>query len=271
MSPSRLLSTTWGWGGSLVLLPTHDVFTSGKLSDLTKVTDVCNALSDLGRHYYEINRQRLGIRAEDPTWLLEFRVEAAARADQELELLENTKTELLARRDKYDRMLALINGFGQYLEDAVGELFGKEWLGFSVDKTEKGHPIDLFITDPQTTFRLAVQVTGLVGKFTQDDKHFGALFSYLPLHVGRNLDKRSEKIVIVANTYRDIPLMERTDKEDISPAVCWLLENNDICLIRSVDLYHLWKKLADSQDALPSADFFRSLFECKGVWSQPHQ
>ena len=79
---------------------------------------------------------------------------------------------MVVERDKYDRTLILINGYGEPFEQTVAEIFGKEWFGFDVEKTEKGHPIDLFVRNSMTGQVLAVQATGVVGKFTQRDKHF---------------------------------------------------------------------------------------------------
>lgn len=257
-----------GFLGTLVLLPTYQLPPLASESREASINSISRALIDLGKYYYELNREKLGIQLEAPPWLLDFRTKPAVEADKELAELETARTNLLSKRDRYDRMLALINGYGDSLQKAVGELFGEEWLGFNVEETEPGHPIDLFVKNPRTGQVLAVQVTGVVGKFTQSDKHFGALMSYLPEHEERNVGGQIEKVVLVVNTYRDMPLGSRTDSNDISVHVSNLVERNKICLIRSCDVYYLWNLWVDSPNKLSADDIFKQLFDCEGIWQR---
>lgn len=167
-----------GFPGTLVFLPTYDLPKVGEPGVEEISRSISQKLSFLGEYYYEVNRRELGVKLEPAPWLLEHRTRQAIAADKELEDLEKRKTAAQAKRDKYDRMLALINGYGKPLEKAVGGLFGKEWLGFDVEETEPGYPIDLFVRHPETGQALALQMTGVVGKLTQRDKHFGALMGY---------------------------------------------------------------------------------------------
>ena len=255
-----------GFPGTLVFLPTYDLPDAEGLGRDEAIGAISNRLVNIGEYYYKVSRQDFGVRLESPAWLLEYRATPAKDAEKELEELEKAKAISLAKRDRYDRMLSLINGYGEPLQTAVAELFGKEWLGFDVEETERGSSIDLFVKNPSTGQTLAIQVTGVVGKFTQSDRHFGAIMSYLPENEGKNIGGRVERIVLVVNTYRDTPLVDRADEGDISIPVRNLVKNNGICLIRSCDLYNLWNLWDDSPEKLPADNIFNQLFECEGIW-----
>lgn len=257
-----------GFPGTLAFLPTYNLPDYGDPGREETARLISSSLSSLGEYYYEINRRELGVKLESPPWLLEYRAKPAKDADKELEDLKKAEAASLAKRDRHDRMLPLINGYGDPLENAVAELFSKEWLGFDVEKTEPGHPIDAFVKNTRTGQTLAVQATGVVGKFNQRDKHFGALMRYLPEHTEKNTGGRIERIVLVVNTYRDTPLVRRTDETDISAPVRNLVTGNRICLIKSCELYDLWNLWVDSPEKLPPDDIFKQLFECEGIWQR---
>jgi hypothetical protein len=254
--------------GTLVFLPTYHLPGVADSGREETIRFICSRLASLGEHYYEESRRESGIKIESPPWLLEYRTKPAKDADKELEDLEKAKAVLLAKRDRYDRMLTLINGYGEPFEKVLAELFGKEWLGFDIEETEPGHPIDLFVKNISTGQTLAMQATGVVGKFTQSDKHFGALMRYLPESEEKNTNSRVERVVLVVNTYRDTPLVKRADKDDVSVPVQNLLKRNGVCLIRSCDLYNLWNLWAESPEKLSAYDIFKKLFECEGIWKQ---
>lgn len=257
-----------GFPGTLIFLPIYHLPVVSEPGRDETIRFISSRLASLGEYYYEVSRRELGLKLESPPWLLEYRAKPAKDADKELGNIEKAKAASLAKRDRYDRMLTLINGYGVPLEKTLGELFGKEWLGFDVEETEPGHPIDLFVKNPSTGQTLAVQATGVVDKFTQRDKHFGALMQYLPEHEDKNADARVERIVFVVNTYRDTPLVNRTDEGDISVPVQNLVKKNGICLIRSCDLYDLWNLWDKSPEKLSADDIFRQLFECEGIWQR---
>lgn len=255
-----------GFPGTLVFLPTYDLPDAEGLGRDEAMSAICNRLVGLGQYYFEMNQQDYGMRLESPPWLLEYRATRAKEAEKELETLDKKKTALVAERDKYDRTLTLINGYGEPFEQTIEEIFGKEWFGFNIEKTEKGHAIDLFVRNPATDQALAVQATGVVGKFTQRDKHFGALLGYLPEHEEKIVGEQNERIVLVVNTYRNTPLENRTDSEDVSVQVQNLVKKNGICLIKSCDLYTLWKRWTESPGELSTDEIFRQLFDCEGIW-----
>jgi hypothetical protein len=252
--------------GTMILLPTCDVYGSSYEEREVVAHSISLKLSSMGKYYYEQNKLEQGTRLEQPEWLLNYRAKPAKDADKEIESLEKKKASALVKREKHDSMLVLINGYGTPLENAVEKFFGKEWLGFDVEKTSRGYPIDMFVKNTKTGGILAVQVTGVVGKFLQGDKHFGALMNYLPEHSQKITDGKAERIVLVINTYRDTPLAERDEATDISTPVLNIIRRNGICLVRSKELYRLWQLLVESPRSPSPDDIFEQLFDCEGIW-----
>jgi hypothetical protein len=258
-----------GFPGTLVFLPTYDLPAPDNPGYKETSRLIASNLCRIGEYYYETSRHEgLGATLEMLPWALEYRAKPAKDAEKELGDIVKARAAAISKRDRYDSMLLLISGYGDPLEDAVKRLFGKEWFGFDVEETERGHPIDFFVRNPRTGQTLAVQVTGVVGKFTQQDKHFGALMQYLPEHSERILAGQAERIALVVNTYRELPLDKRTDQEDISNPVRNLIKKNGVCLIKSCDLYAIWNQWVESPESLSVDDIFGQLFQCEGVWKR---
>lgn len=59
--------------------------------------------------------------------------------------------------------------------------------------------------------------------------------------------RSNEKIVFVANTYRDLPINDRASKEHIDLPMKLFLETNNAIFLTTLSLYHLWKKVITDQ------------------------
>lgn len=67
--------------------------------------------------------------------------------------------------------------------------------------------------------------------------------------------RKNEKIMFVANTYRDLPINERASKEHIDLSVKLFLETNNAIFLTTLSLYHLWKKVITNQISTQEASF----------------
>lgn len=65
----------------------------------------------------------------------------------------------------------------------------------------------------------------------------------------------TEKIVFVANTYRDLPLNDRANKEHIELSVKLFLETNNAVFLTTLSLYNIWKKVVTDQISAQEASF----------------
>jgi len=67
--------------------------------------------------------------------------------------------------------------------------------------------------------------------------------------------RKHEKIMFVANTYRDLPINERANKEHVDLSVKLFLETNNVTFLTTLSLYHLWKKVITDQISTQEASF----------------
>jgi hypothetical protein len=67
--------------------------------------------------------------------------------------------------------------------------------------------------------------------------------------------RRNEKIIFIANTYTDLPINERADKEHLDVSVKLFLETNNTIFLTTLSLYHLWKKVVTDQISAQEASF----------------
>ena len=67
--------------------------------------------------------------------------------------------------------------------------------------------------------------------------------------------RKNEKIVFVANTYRDLPIKTRANKEHIDLSMKLFLETNNAIFLTTLSLYNLWKKAITDQISAQEASF----------------
>ena len=248
-----------GLPGSLVILPTYDL-------DLYRENP--NALlwnlKLLAEEFYEQNIKRLGVTITSPDWALKYRVKQSVEAEKRLRELRDEITNFEDERDRYDKILVLLYGYGDELKNTVAKVFGNEWFGFSVKPTEKGASLDLFVHDTNRDWDLAIEVTGIAGKFTKDNEHLSDVLDYLPTNVDNNSQGLRERIVLVVNTFRDDDLDSRDLTDDISQPTQTIANNNSFCIIRSIDLYKLWNDFVD--DKRTASEIFEAIFQTQGIF-----
>jgi hypothetical protein len=117
-----------GFPGRLIFLPTYEL--SSIVDSVQEETShsIAWRLHRLGEYYFRQSQIDQGIRLPQPSWLLAYRAKPAEEADKEIQEIDKAKDLLIAKRDKHDRMLNLINGYGKPLENTIMELFGKSGL-----------------------------------------------------------------------------------------------------------------------------------------------
>jgi len=67
--------------------------------------------------------------------------------------------------------------------------------------------------------------------------------------------RKNEKIIFVANTYRDLPINKRAKKEHIDLSMKLFLETHNAIFLTTLSLYHLWKKVITDQISTQEASF----------------
>ena len=106
---------------------------------------------------------------------------------------------------------------------------------------EKGATIDF--TAKTDSMKLAIEVTGVDDKIYKSSKKFGQILQYLPMK------EENEKIVLLANTYKDIDVKERIGRENFTGTVREIADSNRFCLMTTMDLYFMWKDFLNGASA----------------------
>lgn len=251
-----------GYLGGLIFLPTYRDLPPENPEEVA--LSITYRLYELGCKYYETYREEFGVPSVAPEWVREYRAKQALELDKQIDTLEEEIATMKANRDNYHRMLNLLYGTGRSLEDTVADLFGEKWLGFQVRKTEKGAALDMFVEGPAQEHKLAIEVTGVKGSFNKDNPHFADVLQYLPTNAENNANGEVERIVLIVNTYREKDPRNRNHKDDFTQPTMEIAENNEICYLRTYDLYRLWLDYLD--ESRSSSEIFEEIFNTVGVF-----
>jgi len=108
---------------------------------------------------------------------------------------------------------------------------------------------DLGIKTTQTTefdltdlkSKIVVQITSTKGKVEAQNTKINQLAKFI------ENQRKNEKIIIIANTYKDLPINNRTNKDHIDLSMKIFLETNNAIFLTTLSLYHLWKKVITNQ------------------------
>lgn len=151
---------------------------------------------------------------------IEKKITVIKRIQQEISQLGNQMQEWDSYRD-------LLTETGIILEDIVRRTLAD--INIKTEKTEKGFPADLISNE------VAVEITGVKGCV--------GVGSEKVIQTGRfkELYHKGEKIILIANTYMDLPPRDRIGKMDFSPEVKKYFESLSICCLTTMTLFQLWK------------------------------
>ncbi len=88
---------------------------------------------------------------------------------------------------------------------------------------------------------IVVQITSTKGKVKAQNTKISQLAKFI------ENQRKNEKIVFVANTYNDLPINNRTNKEHIDLSIKIFFETNNAIFLTTLSLFHLWKKVITNQ------------------------
>jgi hypothetical protein len=125
---------------------------------------------------------------------------------------------------------------------------------FSIDHKKVVKTVQLILEDmgiltlPNTDFdliglksRIVVKTVSTKGKFEVKNTEVSQLAKFIENPV------KSEKIIFVANTYRDLAINDRSSKKHIDLPMKLFLESNNVTFLTTLNLYKLWKKVITYQ------------------------
>lgn len=208
-------------------------------------------LYKIGMAQYEKNLQNFVEFPKAPEWLTKYKIKQEVDLDQSIQKLESEIHELEIQHKNFDKIDALLYGTGESLESAV-EVVLKD-MGCSVEKLEKGATVDLKAHLNEMSFVL--EVTGVDEKIYKDNKHFAQILQYLPYR------EEKERIVLLANTYRNKDVSERMGKEHFTKPVLELSRDNHFCIMTTCDLYFVWR---DYKSGVAPEKLLAQIFRAEG-------
>lgn len=130
---------------------------------------------------------------------------------------------------------------------------------FSVDDKKVAKAVyiileDLGITATPIKFDFAnvkgsksVQVISTKGKVEAHDTEINKVARFI------ENQRNKGKIIVVANTYKELPIKNRTNKQQLDPAMKLFFETNNTLFLTTLSLYKLWKKVVTGQISVHEA------------------
>jgi hypothetical protein len=153
---------------------------------------------------------------------IEKKITTIKRIQEEISQLRNQIQEWGSYRD-------LLTTTGNDLENIVQRTLAD--MGIKTEKTAKGFPADLISKE------VAVEITGIKGCVGVGSEKVN--------QTGRFKESyhKVEKIILIANTYVDLPPKDRKGKMNFSPEVKKYFESLSICCLTTMTLFELWKEV----------------------------
>ena len=94
---------------------------------------------------------------------------------------------------------------------------------------------------------VSVQVITTEGKVEAQNTKINKLERFI------EKQKNKGKIIVVANTYKELPIKNRANKEHLDKAMKLFFETNNTLFLTTSSLYNLWKKVISGQISLQEA------------------
>lgn len=123
-------------------------------------------------------------------------------------------------------------------------------MGINTKKTRPGFVVDLISKD------VAVEVTGTNNKIDVQSRKFSQILEFYE----RN--RKNEKVILIANTYKHLPPSQRHGKMNFTPQVVETLKPKGVCLITTLTLLKLWTKLVNKKTT--SQNVINKIMKTKG-------
>lgn len=159
-----------------------------------------------------------------PTWVNSIKF-------QRLKELESQKDDLNKEIEELEGFLPLVYANGDDLVSAVVKSL--RFMGLKAEPTEPGFTADIFAETNDESKKFAFEVTGTVDPIKKESKKLTQLLDF------ERIKENNEKTILIANTFKDLPISEREGKESFTPQVIDFLSKFPILLMTGWDLYRV--------------------------------
>ena len=110
---------------------------------------------------------------------------------------------------------------------------------------------DLGIKPTQTAefnlTNISIQIISTKGKVEAQDPETKKIAKFI------EKQKNKRKIIVVANTYKELPIKNRTNKQHLDTAMKIFFETNNAIFLTTLSLYNLWKKVIKGEISVHEA------------------
>jgi len=169
-----------------------------------------------------------------PPWRKDIEVPKIQKFEQKI----NEKTEEIKRiqqeistfrsqMQEWDSYRDLLTATGYKLERIVQKALAD--IGIKTKKTEKGFPADLISN------KVAIEITGIKGCVRASSEKVTQTARFKESH------RKREKIILIANTHKDLSPKRRKGKMDFSPEVKKYFESLSVCCLTTMTWFKLWR------------------------------
>jgi hypothetical protein len=146
---------------------------------------------------------------------------------KDIKKIQEEISQLQKQVQKWDSYRDLFVTTGDELENVVQKTLAD--IGIKTDKTNKGLPVDLI------SKKFAFEVTGIRNCVGVSSEKVNQTARFKESY------HKGEKIVLIANTYMDLPPSDRKGKLAFSPEVEIYFRSLSVCCLTTMTLFQLWK------------------------------
>jgi len=158
---------------------------------------------------------------------------------QKLQDLERQKIEMNREIEDLEGFLPLVYADGDILVSAV--IKSLRFMGLKAEATEPGFTADILAETKDGSKKFAFEVTGTVDPIKKDSKKLTQLLDF------ERIKEFNEKTILIANTFKNLPIPERERKENFTPQVIEFLSKFPILLMTGWDLYKIIGELIEEK------------------------
>lgn len=212
--------------GILIILPGY------QQNSAKRVIDV---IARMTLDYHQKVQKKIFDPSDKPDWVIKYQTEEHLKIEEEV-------AKLNANKEKYEKIVALLYGQNEPLEEFVATTL--EDIGLTVESKQKGYSIDL-VACYDDKYRFIFEITGKTDKIKQQDK-VDQILQYRALREKEGT-LTNEKMILIANTYAHLDLEERKDKINFTPHALSLYPSIETTVMTTVDLYFLWKAVKENK------------------------
>lgn len=183
-----------------------------------------------------------------PLWVNDIKFKRLKQAEEETKKLE---IEIKDLRE----YLPLVYADGDILRDAV--IKALKFLGLEANPTQKGFTVDILAQTADGSKKFGFEVTGIDGII---DKKSNKLTQVLDFE---RIKEQGEKTILLANTYKSLPIKDRKDKVHFTEQVTNFLSKHPILMMTGYDLYRMiFDAMENNKDKSSLVDI---LYNSEGV------